>query len=157
MISARIETAISSGVIAPRSRPAGTLSFASLSPSIPLLANDALSASTFFLLPTKATYCAFDRKRRLKRGFITAPLRRDHDEARTGLFHGQRIAFDTPVGIGEGGLLRGRRADGQREPEPAGELRDRDRHRARAADDDLRPRQHRLDEHVHGPAMLPQR
>src|SRR6188474_393470 len=53
-ISARIETAISSGVIAPRSRPAGAFNLASRSGAT-WLPSFAFSASAFFRLPTKAT------------------------------------------------------------------------------------------------------
>src|SRR5262245_6931318 len=54
-ISARIEIAISSGVIAPRSRPAGALSLASRSRGISRAASSAFKDSAFFRLPTKAT------------------------------------------------------------------------------------------------------
>jgi len=54
-ISARIETAISSGVMAPRSSPAGALSLASRSGAMPLPASLALSAAAFLRLPTNAT------------------------------------------------------------------------------------------------------
>src|SRR5258708_4329071 len=54
-ISATIEIAISSGVIAPRSRPAGALSFARRSAATPRCASVAFKVSAFRRLPTKAT------------------------------------------------------------------------------------------------------
>src|SRR5262249_29900646 len=57
-ISARIEIAISSGVIAPRSSPAGALSLARRSAETPRSASFAFSASAFLWLPTNARYSA---------------------------------------------------------------------------------------------------
>src|SRR5215475_15557949 len=57
-ISARIEIAISSGVIAPRSSPAGALSRARRSSEMPRRTIDDFKASAFLRLPTKATYSA---------------------------------------------------------------------------------------------------
>jgi hypothetical protein len=54
-ISARIEIAISSGVMAPRSRPAGAFSTAKRSAATPRLSSWALSDSAFLRLPTNAT------------------------------------------------------------------------------------------------------
>src|SRR6516162_6831765 len=55
-ISARIEIAISSGVIAPRSSPAGALSLTRRSAGTPCSASFAFSASAFLWLPTNARY-----------------------------------------------------------------------------------------------------
>src|SRR5262249_24390721 len=54
--SPRIEIAISSGVIAPRSSPAGALSLARRSAKTPRSASFAFSASAFLWLPTNARY-----------------------------------------------------------------------------------------------------
>src|SRR5215471_5697789 len=57
-ISARIEIAISSGVIAPRSSPAGALSLARRSAETPCSPSFSFSASAFLWLPTNARYLA---------------------------------------------------------------------------------------------------
>src|SRR5215467_100671 len=54
-ISATIETAISSGVIAPRSRPAGAFSFSRRSTLAPFSKSTGFRAAAFLRLPTNAT------------------------------------------------------------------------------------------------------
>src|SRR6267154_894799 len=93
-ISARIDSAISSGVIAPRSRPAGERRRASRSAATPRCASVALSASA---------------------------LRRHHDEALSGLLDRQRITLDAAVGLGERRLVGRRRADGYGESDAPAE------------------------------------
>src|SRR6202011_3613716 len=61
-----------------------------------------------------------------------------------------RIAFDAPIDIIECRLLSRGRANRDRKSASRGKIGNRDRHGTRAADDDLRPGQHGLDEYVHG-------
>src|SRR4029078_10109803 len=56
VISARIESAISSGVIAPRSAPAGALTRSSMAASKPCSASFSRNAAILRRLPTKAWY-----------------------------------------------------------------------------------------------------
>ena len=83
-------------------------------------------------------------------GLVATSLRRDDDEAHPVLAHRQGIALDAAVDFGEGALLGRRRAGGDGVSGTPREVGDGDGDRARAAHDDLRPRQDRLDENVHG-------
>ena len=81
MISARIDIAISSGVMAPRSRPAGRLD------AIERLARDAAGDQLFAqrrhlaAAADEGVIVGLDGDGRAQRGLIALALGRDHDEA----------------------------------------------------------------------------
>src|SRR5262249_17882357 len=146
-----MEIAISSGVIAPRSSPAGALSLAKRSAETPCSASFAFSASAFLAADERQVFCV-NRKRRQQRSFIAAALRRDHDIAFAGFLDRQCIAFDAPINLVERRLLDWWCADGHGKTHPLCKIGDRNGHRARSTNDDLGARQHWLAKYVH-PAL----
>ena len=97
----------------------------------------------------EADIVGFDGERRLERGAVAVALCGDDDEAAPFRPLGQIVAFDPHLDVGKGGLLARRRGDGDAEAEARRQLRKRHRDGARPADDELRARQHGLDEDVH--------
>ena len=124
-----IETAISSGAIAPRSRPAGALSFARRSGATPRCREDGLESIGLLAAADERNIVGVNRERRLQRGLVATALRRDHDEPPTGFRHRQGIPFDAALDLAEGGLLGRRRAHCDVEADAPAEIGDRDRHR----------------------------
>jgi hypothetical protein len=76
-ISATIEIAISSGVMAPRSKPAGALSRARPWAATPRSARFAFRASAFLRLPTTAAWPTSAASAAPQRGLVAAALRGD--------------------------------------------------------------------------------
>ena len=81
-ISARIESAISSGVMAPRSSPAGALSAASRAGVDAALGELGLQRLGLPPAADEGDVVGVDRQRRLQRRLVAAALGRDDDEAR---------------------------------------------------------------------------
>ena len=134
VISARIDIAISSGVMAPRSSPAGALTRSTAAASD--AAGHELFAQRHHLAAAadEGVILGLDGERRAQGSFIALALGRDHDETPGFVEVAGCKAVDDDMGVGLGGDIGGRCSQRDVIAELAGLRGQRHRNRACAED-----------------------
>jgi len=115
--------------MAPRSRPAGALSFARRSAATPSLGERCFQRFSLPPAADKVDVVDFDRERRLQGASAPRPCVDTTTVPQPGVLDRQSVAFDAPIDSSNVDLLGRGRANGDGKSAPLGKIGDRDRHR----------------------------